>query len=423
MTAMGPGELLSAAADVVRDDPDKRLAIYVHVPFCLSKCHFCDWVVDIPVRRLRYDEEERRDYLDALRTQIRLYGPLLTGLGYHPDVMYWGGGTPTRLTPRELTHLAETVRESFDLSTLRQWSVETTPNDLTEDRVAALREAGVDRMSIGVQSLSEYQLRVSGRAHGPDDVTRAVELLRAGGIDNFNVDLISGFPGETLDALGQTFDRLLDLDPPHVSVYPYRATPKTVMAMQLTRRQIEAHDRTAMTRAYELSMERLRAAGYHEYCHGYWVRDPAHEDQDGNYKYDLTGDKIGFGSGAESIIGHHLLWNENRKYDEYLGHPDRFTFAHRFSLDEPSRLTATVGGALMTREGVVFERFRRLTGLSFHDVRDTPYFRRWLTVLTDCGARFAETPTALRMESDTIHRAYITHLAYTMYSGLTPERA
>ncbi|MFJ9442569.1 coproporphyrinogen-III oxidase family protein [Kitasatospora sp. NPDC101235] len=423
MTPMGPAQLLSAAAHAVKDDTHRPLAIYLHVPFCRSKCHFCDWVVDIPVRRLRFEEEERRAYLDALSRQIRLYGPLLTGLGYRPDVMYWGGGTPTRLTPRELTRLAEAVQESFDLSTLRQWSVETTPNDLTEDVVAMLREAGVDRMSVGVQSLSDYQLRVSGRVHGPDDVMRAVELLRAGGIDNFNVDLISGFPGETLASLGETFDRLLPLAPPHVSVYPYRATPKTVMAMQLTRRQSEAHNRTAMTRAYEFAMDRLRSAGYHEYCHGYWVRDAAHEDQDGNYKYDLTGDKIGFGSGAESIIGHHLLWNENRKYEDYLENPDRFTFAHRFSLDDPSRLTAPVGGALMTREGVVFERFRRLTGLSFHDVRDTPYFSRWLTVLTDCGARLVETPTALRMETDTIHRAYITHLAYTMYSGLTPERA
>lgn len=424
MTTIGPAQLMSAIGDVLQnDDTDKRLGIYLHVPFCRSKCHFCDWVVDIPVRRLRYDEGERRDYLDALRHQIRLYGPLLTGLGYRPDVMYWGGGTPTRLSPGELDDLAITVAESFDLSTLRQWTVETTPNDLTEDRAAALREAGVDRMSIGAQSLSAYQLRVSGRAHTSDDVLRSIQMVREGGIENFNVDLICGFPGESLESLEQTFDTLLPMDPPHVSVYPYRATPKTVMAMQLSREQVAAHDRTAMISSYELAMDRLRAAGYHEYCHGYWVRDPAHEDHDGNYKYDLAGDKIGFGSGAESIIGHHLLWNENRKYEEYLEHPDQFTAATRFRLDEPSALTAPVGGAFMTRDGVDYARFARLTGLSFHDVRETPYFRRWLEVLTDCGAKFVETGTALRMEADTIHRAYITHLAYTMYAGLTPERA
>lgn len=418
---MGAHELLAAVEAVVSADPGRSLAVYVHVPFCASKCHFCDWVVDVPVQRLRADGAGRGRYLAALGDQLRFYGPLLTAMGYRPDVMYWGGGTPTRLSSAELRAAGSALRESFDLSALRQWSVESTPNDLTAEKLDTLRELGVDRVSVGVQSFEADQLRRSGRVHSGADCVRAVALLRCAGIDNFNLDLICGFPGEQPQAFARTLDAALELDPPHVSVYPYRATPRTVMAMQLERSILDAHGPRRMIDSYEQAMARLGAAGYHEYCHGYWVRRAQDEDQDGNHKYDLAGDKFGFGSGAESIIGQHLLWNENSRYQQYLADPRGFSFVRRFSLAEPQQLTALIGGALMTREGVVHQRFQRLTGLAFADVRRTPYVHSWLDILRDCGARFIDGPASLRLAPDTIHTTYINHLAHT--AGLSVTRA
>jgi len=415
--------LIAAIAEAADGHPNRPLAIYVHVPFCSSKCHFCDWVADIPVGRLRGDAVARQAYIRALVRQIGYYGPLLTSIGYRPKVMYWGGGTPARLTADEMDAIATALGDAFDLRALEQWSVETTPNDLSEAKVAAMRAMGVSRVSLGAQSFSPLQLRRSGRAHTAGQITEAVGLLRSGGIGNFNVDLISSFPGEDLATFGATLDAALALDPPHISVYPYRATPKTVMAMQLERNELTGHTPGRMIEAYELAMATLRQAGYYEYCHGYWVRRPEHEDKDGNYKYDLAGDKFGFGSGAESIIGHYLLWNENSKYDQYITGPCDFTFSRQFSLAEPELLTAPIGGALMTREGVVYERFQRLTGLSFRDVRNTPYMQRWLEILGECGARYVETSSSFRMEAQTIHQAYIKHLAYTMSAGLEISRA
>jgi coproporphyrinogen III oxidase-like Fe-S oxidoreductase len=418
-----PHELIDAIDDVVRDDPDRQLALYVHIPFCASKCHFCDWVVDVPVARLRSEREDRRPYVGAVCQQVRFYGPLLTRTGYRPRFMYWGGGTPTRLSPTEIRAIAGALHESFDLSALQQWSMETTPNDLTAEKVDTMREVGVNRVSLGVQSFNPYQLRRSGRVHDGADCVRAVRTLRAGGIDNFNVDLICSFPGEDADSFAASLDAALALNPPHVSVYPYRATPKTVMAMQLERSVLDAHTATGMIEAYELAMARLRADGYAEYCHGYWVRRPEDEDHDGNHKYDLAGDKLGFGSGAESIIGHHLLWNENDKYDSYIVDPRRFSFAERFSLSRPDLLTAPLGGALMTREGIVYRRFERLTGLSFPQVRQTAYVSRWLEILQECGARYIETDSSLRLDPATIHIAYINHLVSTANAGLVVTRA
>lgn len=418
-----PTDLLAAIGETVQDEGNPCLSIYVHVPFCASKCHFCDWVTDVPTRRLRMTDDARAPYIGALRDQIDYYGPHLTRFGYRPDVMYWGGGTPTRLGPAEMKAVHSALDDSFDLSTLRQFSVETTPNDLSPRVLEALREVGVNRVSVGVQSLDPDQLKRSGRGHSRDQALAAVPMLRAAGIDNFNIDLISSFPGEPPDRFRATLATVLGMDPPHVSIYPYRATPRTVTAMQLDRSVVEAHDAPSMIEAYELGMRMLGEAGYVEYCHGYWVRRPEDEDQDGNHKYDLRGDRIGFGSGAESIIGHRLLWNENTRYADYLIRPQAFSDVHRFDVDAPERMTAQIGGALMTREGVVFERFRRLTGLRFADVRATPYFRRWFDLLADCGAEFLESDMAVRIDPLTVHRAYITHLAHAAAHGMAPRRA
>ncbi|MFY1632230.1 coproporphyrinogen-III oxidase family protein [Solwaraspora sp. WMMB335] len=420
---MPAASLLAAVAEVASARSAPPLELYVNVPFCATKCHFCDWVADVPTRRLRTDGAGRRPYLDALCDQIRFYGAVLTRLGYRPHVMYWGGGTPTRLAPDEMRRIHQALDDSFDLSELVQWSMETTPNDLTDEKLTAMRDLGVDRVSVGVQSLDPRQLRRAGRGHDPAQAIAAVDALRRAGIDNFNIDLVSSFPTDTDPAdLARTLEAVLALDPPHVSVYPYRATPRTVMAMQLDRNILRAWDRDSMIGSYELAMGMLTDAGYHEYCHGYWVRHARHEDIDGNYKYDLAGDKIGFGSGTESILGHHLLLNGNADHAGYLAAPREFAHVERFSLAHPQRLTALVGGALMTREGIDHERFHALTGLAFADLRCTPHFAAWLALLAECGGRFVEDDRGFRMEPATIHRAYITHLAYTMTHGLALGR-
>lgn len=420
---MSPQHVLEAAREAIGDEGRPRLGLYVHVPFCSSKCHFCDWVTEIPVRRLRADAAGRSPYVEALCRQIRFYGPALTGLGYRPEVMYWGGGTPTRLGTEEMSAVHAALDDAFDVSTLRQWTVETTPNDLDPAALVHMRALGVTRISIGVQSLAPAQLRRAGRAHSREQAVAAIDAVRAAGFDHFNVDLISSFPGEELAAFEETMNTILARTPPHVSVYPYRATPRTVMAMQLDRDVVAAHNRTDMILFYEMAMDRLLAAGYHEYCHGYWVRSAEHEDQDGNFKYDLTGERFGFGSGAESVFGHHLLWNENIRYAHYLIDPTSFSAGHRFRLDAPERVTSMVGGALMTREGIVHDRFRRLTGLEFAELRETEYFRRWFSLLEYCGGRLIEAPGSTRLDRATIHTAYITMLAHSMSHGLSPERA
>src|SRR5687767_13674450 len=123
-----------------REEPNgpRPLAVYVHIPFCASKCHFCDWVIDIPVRQLRQQAAERQPYIDALCRQIEHYGPTMMERGYVPQVMYWGGGTPGRLSPEEMVQIREALGHAMDLSTLQEWTIETTPNDVSVDKLRTL---------------------------------------------------------------------------------------------------------------------------------------------------------------------------------------------------------------------------------------------------------------------------------------------
>jgi len=143
---------------------NRDLMLYLHIPFCTSKCTFCAWVSGIDTPQLRSAADVRSHYVDAVIDQIRFYAPGINALGYVAPLVYWGGGTPSILEPEEITRLGNALRESFDLSGVREYSVESSPETLTRAKLEAFRSIGVNRVSIGVQSFEEQELRRAGRA-------------------------------------------------------------------------------------------------------------------------------------------------------------------------------------------------------------------------------------------------------------------
>lgn len=391
-------------------DLDRTLGLYLSVPFCRTKCHFCDWVTEIPVQRLRFNRAERSPYVAAVCEQMRHAGPLTRDCGYVPHVMYWGGGTPTRLETGELLAIWDALESSFDLSRLTQWSMETTPDCLNEEKIEALRNKGLNRLSVGVQSFNDDQLRLSGRGHDAATARKAIELIKRMNFPCFNIDLISGFPEESDESWLCTLRTTLELEPSHVSVYPYRPAEGTTMAGQIARGQYSTLDTGRMIASYEMAMELLIEASYSEYIHGYWIRRQEDRDMDAVYGYNLHGDKLGFGAGADSILAHHLLVNERSAYDAFLKDPTGFGIAIEFSLADPGVLAGQLGGALMTSGGIHFQRFERLTGLSFHEFRNTPFMVRWLDHLKRLGAEFIETEESLALDPAMIHKVYIRYV-------------
>jgi coproporphyrinogen III oxidase-like Fe-S oxidoreductase len=415
---MNAEDLIRKIASVRCSSAPNPLQIYLHIPFCASKCHFCDWVDDIPVAQLKSGRDVRHRYVQALCRQIEFWGPHLTAIGYRPSSIYWGGGTPTRLDPNDFGEIHRSLVSAFDLAFVTQHTVESTPNELTTEKVACLKSIGVDRLSIGVQSFDPDQLRRAGRAHSVEQALLAVPLARQAGIPNINIDLISGFPDEDLATLRRTLETAVGLDPAHISVYSYRATARTTMAIQTRRRIRHALEFDAMIESYELAQDLLSEAGYAEYCFNYFAREERFRFTAGLYGYQLDGDIIGFGAGAASTLGTMSLRNADAPLHQFLENALAFGSITPFTLETPEILFPLFGGALMTRDGLSFKKFEYLTGIPFSTVWQSPVVRAWFKYVENCGAHLSFEPTRIRSTEANTHRVYLQNLAYTLNPSL-----
>lgn len=419
---MQPESLISAIARSSEKECNRDLEIYIHIPFCSSKCHFCDWVVEVPTRQLLAGHSVRGQYVDRLCEQISFYGPQLMQIGYRPKYIYWGGGTPTRLEPDETNRIIDVLEESFDLSGLEQHTMESTPNDITPEKAANLKQRGVDRVSVGVQSFDAFQLRTAGRAHSAEQAVGAVAILRDAGIDNINIDLISGFPGEKRESFEATMDQALKLDPPHVTIYSYRATPETRMAIQVASGFRQLTTLEHMIDSYEYAQELLDRAGYREYLYNCFAREERYQFKVGLFGYGLRGDTIGFGSGASSTIGHHFLLNEKENQHLYMKNPLAFDMTLQYGPSQITILTDAIGNALMTNDGLRFDRFKRLTGCEFNEIYALPGIQGWFKYLKNCGAEFRWEQERLYLTPGTIPRIYLSHLFYSNNPEIREKR-
>lgn len=340
----------------------KSLLLYVHVPFCPSKCHFCGWVQNIPVRELRLNERmpPRVRYIQSVKEQIRHFAPVLERRGYRPELIYWGGGTPSVLTPDEFTDIMTTLDECFDLSGVAEASIESSPDTLDAEKLAAYRAAGFDRISMGVQSFDDERLRQQGRSHRSEHVHTAVTLARAAGFTNINLDLMCGFPGEQLGELESSVRAVLDLAVPHVSLYPYAPAENTVLYRQLNRGQVKLSAEESKA-AYRLGRTLLEDGGLPEYAMSYFSHRPCRADM---AYYRLEMDWMGFGAGATSLIdGTSLL--THRSLERYGANPT--LFAERRPASAPEVATALLFQGLASFDGIDARLWRERVGVPLEE--------------------------------------------------------
>lgn len=325
----------------------KPLAIYVHIPFCVSKCHFCDWVTSIPKAELLLSEgdAQRVAYIDALCTQIDRLGRHLSAQGYKPRLMYWGGGTASILGPAEITKIGDALHAALDMSEIEEATIECSPDSINMDKLRRFREVGFNRFSSGVQSLVDDRLRKLGRAHNAGQAETAVNLAREAGFDNISIDLICGFPDETMDEVETTVTRAMKLPVSHVSFYPFRPTPGTVMRHKLGRGQVHV-DLSRQKGAYVLGKQIIESAGLAEYSGAHFGRRFIYDMS----TFQLRMDWIGFGSGAHSLLGGQLLSTRKGMLARYNSQPTKWTEATPASSPIVSLLF--LYQALMTYEGI-----------------------------------------------------------------------
>jgi oxygen-independent coproporphyrinogen-3 oxidase len=308
--------------------------VYLHVPFCAARCDYCSFAT----------WTDRHHLVDSYLAACRTDAERLVAAGM-PEAtsIFVGGGTPTLVPAAELVAVLGRIPRTADAEV----TVECNPDDVTEALLETYVAGGVNRVSLGVQSTSPHVLQALGRTHDRENVARSVELVRASGVASFNLDVIYGGAGESLDDWRQTLDDVVALDPPHVSAYALTVEAGTPLAGDPARHP----DDDDQADKYLAATERLAAAGYHWYEISNWART-GHECRH-NLLYWTMGEYQGLGCAAHSHRGGRRFWNV-RTPDRYIEGVERggTVEAAGEELDDDGRVLEALQLSLRTLHGV-----------------------------------------------------------------------
>ena len=289
------------------------IALYVHIPFCETKCPYCDFNTYAKIESLI------PGYVSALRTEIEMWAGLLDG----PPVrtVFFGGGTPSYLPSKDISALMATISESFTLKDDAEITLEANPGDFTPDKLSHFLDAGINRLSIGVQSFDDGLLRLLGRRHSAADAVEAHRLARNAGFDNVSIDLMYGLPHQTIEHWRETLARTADLRPPHVSLYALTLEGGTPMENSVSQGTLPTPDPDLAADMYAMAEQQLDALGYRHYEISNW----AVEGRLGlhNIVYWRNEPYLGVGPGAHSSLANHRFSNLKppREYVKRLDNP------------------------------------------------------------------------------------------------------
>lgn len=269
----------------------KKLGIYIHIPFCLRKCFYCDFC-SFPDS----DGELMRQYCDELCRRIKEKAN--DCIEYTVDTVYFGGGTPTLLPIGEFKKLFAALNECFDLEKDAEITVECNPATADKKYFCALRELNVNRLSIGLQSANENELSALGRVHSFAEFLTAFSDARAAGFENISVDLMYGIPEQTKESFSYSIDRILELCPEHISSYGLKIEENTVFAKIKDR--LNLPDEYEEFELYKLLTDKLEKNGYHKYEISNFSKEGRESRH--NTRYWLGEEYLGFGVAAHSFF-------------------------------------------------------------------------------------------------------------------------
>ncbi|SDT04857.1 oxygen-independent coproporphyrinogen-3 oxidase [Friedmanniella luteola] len=303
--APADGALPAAARAEVAAAP---LSVYLHVPFCTTRCGYCDFNTYTATELGPEPGASQAGYAETAARELALAARVLGPEAPPVSTVFVGGGTPTLLPPADLALLLDAVREHLGLAPDAEVTTESNPESVDAADLAALREAGFTRISFGMQSAVPHVLATLDRVHSPGRPQQAVAEARAAGFDSVSLDLIYGTPGESLDDWATSLDAALAAEPDHVSAYALIVEDGTRLAAQVRRGRLPMTDDDDLADKYLLAQERLTAAGHTAYEVSNWARGEEHRCRH-NLAYWRGHAWWGVGPGAHSHVGGVRWWN------------------------------------------------------------------------------------------------------------------
>ncbi|WP_028709480.1 radical SAM family heme chaperone HemW [Propionicicella superfundia] len=337
LPAPASGELpATALAELGR----RPFGLYVHVPFCASRCGYCDFNTYTAAELGAEPGTSQDAYLAAVSSEVRLAARVLGPSRPPVATVFFGGGTPTLLAPDVLTGILAEVRTWFDLEPGCEVTTEANPESVTADSLAVLRDGGINRVSFGMQSIVPHVLRVLERRHSPGRAVDAVSWARQAGFSSVSLDLIYGTPGESVADWEESLRAAIAAAPDHVSAYSLIVEEGTRLGHRVSRGEMPAPDEDDLADKYTVADDLLAGAGYAWYEVSNWAR-PGHACRH-NLGYWLSADWWGIGPGAHSHVGGVRWWNVRHPRDYAAALASRSPAAGRELLTAAERRTERV---------------------------------------------------------------------------------
>ena len=322
--------------------------IYIHIPFCKSRCSYCDFATDV------YRTNDGVDrYVSSLCAEIKNSKFKIKNL---VETIYFGGGTPSLLTAGQLEKILNTLDEKFSFKENIEFTLEMNPGTVSLEKLKDFKSLGVNRASFGVQTFDDRALKLLARGHDSEDARKTFELLRQSGFTNISFDLIGSLPNQTLADWEKNLDKALQLNPEHLSLYLLEIHEGTPLAEQIRSKRQPLPDEDLAGEMYQLMVEKVTAQGFKHYEISNFGK-PGFQSKHNN-KYWLSEPVFGFGVSAHSFDGNNKRWSNERDTKQYL------------SLIENNRSTVVTTEVLTKKQlsgEFAFLRLRLEKGLNLRD--------------------------------------------------------
>ena len=341
--------------------PLPSLSLYIHLPWCERKCPYCDF----NSHETRLVPEDR--YIDSLLADLNADSHYIQERKV--DTLFIGGGTPSLFSVQSIERLMQGLRDSIDLCSELEATMEANPGSAEADKFQGFRQAGINRLSLGVQSFQDEQLQALGRIHTADEAHAAIEMIRSSGFNNFNIDLMHGLPAQTPQGALADLKTALAYKPPHLSWYQLTIEPNTVFHNRPPVLPVE----DALANIQDRGETLLAANGFSQYevsAYSQTGRSCRH-----NLNYWSFGDYLGIGAGAHGKISHAdgriIRYSKRRQPDAYMSASEANFTASRRELDSEELSGEFMLNALRLNQGFSLQQFSATTGLTTQSVEGT----------------------------------------------------
>ncbi|NLY70073.1 MAG: oxygen-independent coproporphyrinogen III oxidase [Clostridiales bacterium] len=332
-----------------------NLGLYIHIPFCIKKCKYCDFL-----SFSCSDEELLLAYVEALISEINRQSPKYA---YTVDSIFIGGGTPTLISAEYIWSILDEIYRSFKVDSDVEKTIESNPKTLTIDKLKAYNQMRINRLSIGVQSLDDDLLNLLGRAHTTEDFYSNFHDARIVGFDNINVDLIFSIPGQTVPVWVKTLNKILELDPEHISFYSLQLEKDTEFYKMYEEGKLDLIDEETDRLMYHKALTMMEQKGYIHYEISN-ASKPGYECRH-NLKYWSMENYLGLGLGAHSYIDGYRFANvEDIK--KYIESTDQVDWIHKNS--ENDDITEYIITGLRKIEGISLKEFERIYRVNLYEL-------------------------------------------------------